>query len=107
FAISVLVKDASFEDLTREPAADPFAPRNWEIFSNGGLAGRDTVNPPLPGQEGPDIAYLDKDLDDGFAVAFLDSTIIEEGTYDLTVALAHQPGREPTSAPFKINFEEV
>lgn len=106
-AIPVVVKDSSFEDLVRAPMADPFAPRNWEIFSQGGQAGRATLDPPLPGQTGTDIAFLDKDLDGGFAVAFLDVTVIEEGTYNLTVDLAHQPGREPTSAPFKINFEEV
>jgi hypothetical protein len=106
-AVPVAVNDSSFEDLVREPMADPFAPRNWEIFSSGGQAGRATLDPPLPGQTGTDIAFLDKDLDGGFAVAFLDSTVIEEGTYELTVDLAHQPGREPITAPFKINFEEV
>lgn len=107
FAVEIPVLDSSFELLTRAPSSTPFAPREWAIFSPGGAAGIQTLDPPLPGQQGPDVGYLEIDNDSAFAVAFLDSTIIREGTYQATVSLAHQPGAEPTVQPFKINYEAV
>jgi hypothetical protein len=108
-AINIPVRDSSFEELTKGVSTTPYSPREWAIFSgdNLGAAGRTVLIPPLPGQQGPDVGFIEVDNDSGFSVAFIDTAIIQEGTYTATLGLAHMPGREPTTAPFKINFEAV
>lgn len=108
-AINIPVRDSSFEELAKGASTTPFSPREWAIFSGGnlGAAGRTVLSPSLPGQQGPDVGFIEVDNDSGFSVAYIDTAIIEEGTYTATLGLAHMPGREPTTAPFKINFEAV
>jgi hypothetical protein len=107
WAVEIPVLDSSFEELSRGPSSVPVGPREWAIFSVGGGAGIQTLDPPLTGRQGPDVGFLEVDNDSVFAVAFLDATTMQEGTYSTTVALAHQAGAEPTVQPFKINYEQV
>jgi hypothetical protein len=106
-AASVVVKDSSFENLVREPSATTVGAREWILPAWGtGEVGNFVQDPPLTNQEDPNVGFIGINGGGGSAW-FIDTPAIEAGTYTATVAVAHQPGREPATAPFKINFEAV
>jgi hypothetical protein len=106
-AVEIPVLDSSFEDLVREPSATTVGAREWTLPAwDSGAVGRFVQSPALVNQEGPDVGFIGLNGGGG-AAWFIDTPVIEEGTYTATVALAHQAGREPATAPFKINFEAV
>lgn len=109
-AVDIPVGNPSFE----EPDVDSSSavidgPGSWAQAFGGGFADQAFLaDPPLyPSQEGDYLGNIYVNEDGNFAALFQDVVRIEEGTYEFTVGVAHEPDAAPTSAPFLINFEAV
>src|SRR5262245_14335344 len=107
-AVEITVLDPSFEGEVRVESSAPLnTSRDWAVFGFGpnGGAGRQAVETGITGQQGPDVGFLDVGPAGGGGVWFVDAEIFREGTYNLTVDVASQPGREPVSSNFIFNIE--
>jgi hypothetical protein len=93
------------------PVGQPsFDPVTWyNPYDGGGTAGEfRPVSPVFANQEGDQLGFVTLRDVGGFGALFQDATTITgPGTYTMTVGVAHDPGFEPTSAPFHLNFEVV
>lgn len=109
-AISISVGDSSFELVAVEPSSIVIdGPGNWARAWGGGFADRsfETIPPLYPSQDGSYLGNIFVTGDGNFAALYQDVVRIEAGTYTFNVGVAHEPGAEPTVAPFLINFEAV
>ncbi|QDV73826.1 hypothetical protein [Botrimarina mediterranea] len=105
--ISIL--DASFESVTVDPNTEVIdGPREWGRGWGGGFASLfETPSPLYANQDGNYLGNIFVTAEAGFAALYQDVARIEEGTYSFTIGVGHEPGAEPTTAPFNINFEAV
>ncbi|QEG33921.1 PEP-CTERM sorting domain-containing protein [Bythopirellula goksoeyrii] len=110
FAIDIPVNNALFDSPTLPATSAPTDGRgSWGLAAwSGGDVGTYSPAPPFPSQDGNNVGFLSvSGTQAGGAAFFQDVTRIQEGTYSVTVDVAREPGAEPTTVPFKINFEAV
>jgi hypothetical protein len=112
WAVQIPVGNFSFE-TPAVPATDVPPPDQLAFWAaagggNGGAGSYTPAEPVYPNQDGDRVGFLFvRDDPASFGALFQDTTLIAEGTYTLTVGVGHEPGVEPTSAPFLINFEAI
>ncbi|QEG33933.1 hypothetical protein [Bythopirellula goksoeyrii] len=90
-----------------QPSFDPVA---WKLPSGTGddATSYRPTTPLFASQIGDQLGALTVRTLGGWGAAFYqDTTTIQEGTYSLTVGVAHDPNYQPTTSPFLINFESV
>lgn len=106
--VSISVGDFSFEDvLVSSSPAVVDGPGTWAAAWGGGFANRSFQAQPAlyPNQHGDYLGNIYVTNTGNFAALYQDVVRIEPGIYTFTVSVGHEPGAEPTAAPFLINFE--
>lgn len=108
FSSDIPVGNALFEAPGIPATSAPSDGRGfWGLAAwSGGGVGTYAPGTPFLDQEGDNVGYLSiSATQSGGSAFYQDTTLIQEGTYSLTVGVAHEPGAEPTTEPFRINFE--
>lgn len=108
-AISVPIGNASFEATTVPATASSLHMARWTLSTaSSGISQFYTPATAIfPSQDGPQLGRIGVKQVTGTSrgTLYQDATIIQEGTYSVTVAVAHEPNYDPTTAPFSLNFE--
>ncbi|TWT90394.1 hypothetical protein Mal64_07830 [Pseudobythopirellula maris] len=109
-AVSVAVPNSQFEAPGLVATAAPTESRgSWGLAAwAGGSISAYSPATAYPSQDGGNVGSLSiGGAQSGGSAFYQDAVLIKEGTYELTVGVAQEPGAEPTTEPFRINFEST
>ncbi|WP_442482891.1 hypothetical protein [Aeoliella sp. SH292] len=109
FAIDIPIPNGSFESTVVPATSETGHMGRWTFSrASAGQVGTYAPDPPLAGQVGNSVGRIfvnSGGTASTRATIYQDATIIREGIYDVSVLVAHQPGQEPSTSPFYLNFE--